>query len=42
MNNPEPFVFDPKDPDVQRLLKEGIPVDRLKEIAEEDARDIEE
>lgn len=40
----DPFVFDETDPVVQRLLKEGIPANRLEEIAAGDAAfaDIEE
>lgn len=36
------FVFNPDDPPVRFLLDVGIPEERLREIAEEDAKDIEE
>lgn len=36
------FEFDPQNASIQRLLKAGIPAERLREIATEDKRDIEE
>lgn len=37
---PDRFVFDPNSPPVRRLLVAGIPEERLREIAEVDAEDI--
>lgn len=37
---PDRFVYDPNSPPVERLLAAGIPEERLREIAEVDAEDI--